>query len=225
MIKAKAISQLVIKELQQEAKDQNAILAILLYVLSSAYVSYLAFNKVLALSTWNALFWVIVLFGTFNATLRVFDKESHGRHYFLFQLASPLEIFFAKASFSSMLSTLVALMSWLCFMLFMGWPSDAFKLEQILWFLSLLPLAGIGLGSLLVLINGIAFKAGNGIGMASIMGLPIAVPLLLLLIRSSQHILAGQPSSVFLKYFISLILLDLIVIALASLLFPYLWRD
>ncbi|TXC77058.1 hypothetical protein [Luteibaculum oceani] len=218
------IYRLLRKEIQQELSEQNATLVILLYVLSSVYVTYLCFTKVLSISTWNALFWVIVLFGAFNATLRVFDKEQGGKDLFLSQLVAPQVIYWAKAVFASLLSIVVAGIGFACFVVFMGLPSET-TLASVAWFGLLILLAGLGLGALLALINGIAFKSGNSIGMASILGLPLSMPLVILLIRISTHILAGQPIAVFQKYFLSLLALDLIILVLASLLFPYLWRD
>ena len=225
MSSLRSVYFLFLKELNQEVKQQNATLVILLYVLCSVFVSYLSFKRILSINTWNALYWIIVLFGSFNATLRVFDKESDGRHLFLSQLAKPIEIFFAKSLFASILSSLVGLIGFATFYFLMGLPVDSFSITQLSWFLLVVFLGGFGLGSLLVLINGIAFKSGNSIGLASILGLPIAVPLMIILIRVSQHILANQPLQVFSKYILSLLTLDLIILGLASLLFPYLWRD
>ncbi len=213
------------KELIQERRQLNATWVIILYVLSSVFVAYLSFKRILSLNTWIALYWLIVIFGTFNATLRVFDKENEGRDLLLAQLLNPQQVVIAKSLFATLLALLVGLVCFFASFLLLGLPVENLELQHYLWFLLLLLLAAVGLGFLLVLINGIAFKSGNNLGMATILGMPLALPLLLLLIRNATLMLNAQPVLVFQKYLLSLTGLDALLVVLSCTLFPYLWRD
>ncbi|MGB0165703.1 MAG: heme exporter protein CcmB [Luteibaculum sp.] len=225
MSSVKAVYFLLQKEFKQELKDKSASWAILLYVLSSVYVAYLCFQQVLSLNTWVALLWVIVLFGTLNATTRVFDKEANGRTLLLNLLATPAQIVWSKSLFAVALSLCVSLVGGVSFFFLLGKPNPDLVLVNLLFFFLVLVLGSVGLGFLLVLINGIAFKSGSSLGLSTILALPVAMPLLLLLIRCSKLVLQGQPFEIFQKYFLSLGLLDGLIVMLSSLLFPYLWRD
>ena len=70
-----------------------------------------------------------------------------------------------------------------------------------------------------------AARAGNGIGLMAVLGLPIVLPLLLSVMKASKLALDGLPWSVTSKYLLWLLAIDAIAVALAWLLFPYLWRD
>ena len=84
---------------------------------------------------------------------------------------------------------------------------------------------GIGFALVLTLISALAARAGNGIGLMAILGFPIVLPMLLSVMKASKLALDGMGWDVTGKYVLWLLLIDLITVALAWLLFPYLWRD
>ena len=92
-------------------------------------------------------------------------------------------------------------------------------------FLVAVVLGGTGLALALTLISAIAARAGSGIGLMAILGFPIVLPLLLALMRASKLALDGVAWSVTGKYFLGLLALDAITVALAWVLYPYIWRD
>jgi len=56
------IKFLVLKDIKLEFKQRYAINGILLYVVSTIFVSYLSFAKIIDPATWNSLFWIIMPF-------------------------------------------------------------------------------------------------------------------------------------------------------------------
>jgi heme exporter protein B len=190
----------------------------LLYVVSAIYVCFLAVKGGLGVATWNALFWIVLLFAAFNALARSFQREDQGRQLYLYTLVDPRSVVIARSLYNAGTMVLLSLLSLLFFLLFLG--GDVLDQANIPQFLG-----GIGFAAVLTLISAIAARAGNGLGLMAILGFPLVLPMLLAVMRASKLSLDGVAWSVTSTYFLGLILLDVITITLAWVLFPYLWRD
>jgi heme exporter protein B len=76
------------------------------------------------------------------------------------------------------------------------------------------------------MVSAIASRSGNNAALMAILGFPVVLPLLLLLVKASQRALTGTVEFAELLRLLSAIaLIDLVVVLLAVILFPYLWRD
>jgi heme exporter protein B len=195
----------------------------LLYVVSAIYVCFLAVKGGLGVATWNALFWIVLLFAAFNALARSFQREDQGRQLYLYTLVDPRSVVIARSLYNAGTMVLLSLLSLLFFLLFLG--GDVLDQANIPQFLLAVVLGGIGFAAVLTLISAIAARAGNGLGLMAILGFPLVLPMLLAVMRASKLSLDGVAWSVTSTYFLGLILLDVITITLAWVLFPYLWRD
>ena len=80
---AKQVKQLIIKEMLLEWRSKYALNGVLLYVVSTVFVCYLSFISIEKL-TWNALFWIIMLFASINAVSKSFLQESKGLHLYIY---------------------------------------------------------------------------------------------------------------------------------------------
>lgn len=195
----------------------------LLYVVSAIYVCFLAVKGGLGVATWNALFWIVLLFAAFNALARSFQREDQGRQLYLYTLVDPRSVVLARSIYNAGTMVVLSLLSLLFFLLFLG--GDVLEQANIPQFLLAVVLGGIGFAAVLTLISAIAARAGNGLGLMAILGFPLVLPMLLAVMRASKLSLDGVAWSVTSTYFLGLILLDVITITLAWVLFPYLWRD
>jgi heme exporter protein B len=168
---------------------------------------------------WNGLFWVIQLFICINAVAKSFLQESKGRMLYFYSIASPTSFVLAKLLFNSVLMLAMSLLSLLLFSLFLGNPMD--KMGQ---FIGLVLLGGWSLSLVFTFLAAIAAKAQQNAAIMAVLGFPIIIPQLLLLMRLSNAafapLLTIPATSVLL-----LIALDAMVILLAVILFPYLWKD
>lgn len=195
----------------------------LLYVVSAVYVCHLAMKDALGVGTWNALFWVILLFAAFNALARSFLREDQGRQLYLYTLAHPRSVVLARALYNAATMVVLSLLSLLFYALFLG--SDPLEQADLPQFITAVVLGGIGFAAVLTLIAALAARAGNGIGLMAILGFPIVLPMLLAVMRASQLALSGAAWSETGLYFLGIAALDVVTVTLAWLLFPYLWRD
>ena len=217
------IVHLIRLEVALDLRQRAAWGGMLLYVVSAVYVAFLAMKGGLAPSTWNALYWIILLFAAFNALARSFQREDPGRQLYLYTLVNPRSVIIARALYNGATMVVLALLSLLFHTLFMG--GEAFKEADLAQYLLAVALGAVGFAAVLTLVAAIAARAGNGLGLMAILGFPIVLPMLLAVMRASKLALDGVAWSVNSTYFLGLVLLDVITVTLAWLLFPYLWRD
>ncbi|MBW6489629.1 MAG: heme exporter protein CcmB [Lentimicrobium sp.] len=217
----KEISELIRKDFLLELRQKYAINGILLYVFSTIFVVQLCFGRVIDDQTWVALFWIILLFAAFNAVSKSFIQESSSRRLYYFMLASPFSVIISKIVYNSFLMLVLGVMSLGLYTVFMGFP--AFNLAL---FLPAFALGSMGLASALTMVSAIASRSGNNAALMAILGFPVVLPLLLVLVKSSQEALKGNVETMqILSLLASVFLIDVVIFVLAVILFPYLWRD
>lgn len=217
----KEIQELVRKDFLLELRQRYAINGILLYVVSTIFVVQLCIGRVIDETTWIALFWIILLFAAFNAVSKSFVQESASRRLYYFILAAPVSVVLSKMIYNSLLMLFLGLLSLVVYSVFMGLPDFDMRL-----FIPAFALGCIGLASALTMVSAIASRSGNNAALMAILGFPIVVPLLLLLVNASKSALKISLSfTEIAKILTSLFMIDLVVVVLAVILFPYLWKD
>lgn len=214
------IKYLVAKEMKQELRQKFALGGILLYVVSTVFVCYLSFRSIIDKPTWNALFWVILLFGSINAVAKSFIQESKGRQLYYYTLVSPQAVILSKIIYNTLLMLLLSIVCFLVYSLFIK-----SLVEDVPFFLLTLVFGSIGFASVLSMVSAIASKTNSNFSLMAILSFPMLIPLLLSLIKVSKHAVDGLDRSLSYPYFGVLLLINLMVILLSYLLFPYLWRD
>ncbi len=211
---------LIRKEILQEWKQKYAFQGLLLYVVSTVFVCYLSFRQIIDPPTWNALFWIILLFSGVNAVAKSFMQESRGRLLYYYTLADARSIILAKTIYSLLLMILLSMISLFFYTLFVGSPVQNYPM----YFMAML-LGSAGFASVLSMVSAIASKAGNNATLMAVLSFPILIPLLMTTIRLSKNAMDGLAWSVNVNFVIILTSLNVLVIALSYLLFPYLWRE
>ena len=216
----KRIFALLRKDILLEFRQQHTFYGILLYIASTIFVLYLSMEKPDA-EIWNGLFWVIQLFICVNAVAKSFLQESKGRMLYFYSIVSPVEFVIAKIVYNIILMMLMSFISLLLFFLFLGNP-----VANSLWFTGMVIMGGASISIVFTLMSAIAAKAQQNAALIAILGFPVILPQLLLLMRLSKAAFAEvfRPGAV--MQLMGLIAgLDILVIALAVILFPYLWKD
>jgi heme exporter protein B len=216
----KRIITLFKKDLLLELRQLHTFYGILLYIAATIFVLYLSIEPPEA-SVWNGLFWVIILFVCINAVAKSFLQEGKGRMLYFYSIASPVEFIISKLLYNVLLMLVMSLLSLLLFAFFLGNP-----LNDTLRFTGIVVLGGTGISMVFTLLAAIAAKAQQNAALIAIMGFPIILPQLLLLVRLSKTAFAEVFRAGALFQLSGLIIgLDLLVIVLAVILFPYLWKD
>jgi heme exporter protein B len=207
------------KEILLEWRSKYAFNGILLYVFSTVFISYLSFKKINPI-TWNALFWIIMLFASVNAIAKSFIQENKSRYLYYYSLSSPQVIIISKIIYNLILMMVLALICLLFYNVVFANP-----VKDKLFFLLSVALGSISFSGVFTMVSGIASKANNNTTLMSILSFPIIVPVLMLLIKFSKNAMDGLDRSVSMNELTALVLLNVIIIAVSLLLFPYIWRE
>jgi len=207
------------KDLLLEVRQQYTFYGVLLYVASTIFVLYLAMVQP-ETEVWNGLFWMIQLFVCVNAVAKSFLAEGKGRMLYFYSIAGARDFILAKLLFNAMLMVVMSLANWLLFAVLLGNP-----VINPWSFLGINLLGGVSLSLVFTLLSAIAARAQQNAALMAIMGFPIIIPQLMLLIKISNFVFATVVQGGLLSVVLLLIGMDALVVALAVILFPFLWKD
>jgi len=217
------IRALLSKEIILEWRQRYALNGLLLYVVSTVFVCYLSFSLNrgnLGVVTWNTIFWIIILFSAINGIAKGFMQEREERFFFYYTIVSPEAIILSKIIYNAALMLFIALIGFAFYALVMGNP-----VQDITLFLVNLVLGALGFSSTLTMISGIAAKAKNSSTLMAVLGFPIIIPMILMLMKVSKNAIDGLQRSASYDELLTIGAINLIVLAVSYLLFPYLWRS
>jgi len=206
------------KELLLEVRQQYSFYGILLYIGATIYVLFMTMDEPEA-EVWNGLFWIIQLFICINAVAKSFLQESKGRMLYFYSIVSPGNFVLSKLLFNSALMLIMSLLSLVLFMLFLG-----NAIQRVLPFTGLVLLGGWSLSPIFTFLAAIAARAQQNAAIMAVLGFPLIIPQLLLLSQLANA--TFNPALPFHTSTIALLIaLDVMVIILAVILFPFLWKD
>ena len=201
-----------------EIRQQYAFYGVLLYVGATIFVMYMAIDRPDA-AVWNGLFWIVQLFISINAVAKSFLQESRNRMLYYYTLSSPQHFILAKLLFNTILMVVMSALSLLLFSLFMEFP-----VKKTAPFIGLVFLGSWSMSLVFTFLAAIAAKAQQNAAIMAILGFPILIPQLLVLMNVSQAVFVSNiPLPV--MNVVMLLVSDVLVILLAIILFPFLWKD
>ncbi len=215
----KEVKFLIGKELLLEWRSKYALNGVVLYVVSTVFVCFLSFSALSGV-TWNALFWIIMLFASINTVSKSFLQESKGRQLYIYTIASPLALIISKTIYNVFLMLLVTLIA----LAFYTLVFDYVPQDMGLYILATV-LGSLSFSTIFTMISAIASKAGNGGMLMAILSFPVIIPVIIMLIKLTKNAVDGLDRSVSLDEIATLLIINVLVAAFSLLLFPYLWRD
>jgi heme exporter protein B len=210
---------LIKKELLLEWRSKYALNGVLLYVVSTVFVCSLSFVSVEKI-TWNALFWIIMLFASINAVSKSFIQESKGRQLYIYTIASPLALIISKTIYNVLLMMLLTVIA-------LGFYALVFNYvpEDLGLYIVATLLGSLSFSTIFTMVSAIASKAGNGGMLMAILSFPVIIPVLIVLIKLTKNAIDGLDRSVSMDEIGILLIINALVMAVSLILFPYLWRD
>jgi heme exporter protein B len=213
------IMHLLHKEITLEWRQRYAISGILLYVLSTVFIVYISFQNI-SPQVWNVLFWVIMLFASVNAVMKSFVQESGYRQLYYFQLLHPIAILLSKMIYNALLLLVLGVLTYVALSFVAGNP-----VQEAGSFALALFLGSTGFSITFTFVSAIAAKADNSSTLMAILSFPVVIPILLLLVNLSAHSIGLLGGTDIGDKIMLLGAVDLILVALGLVLFPFLWRD
>ncbi|MEX2595838.1 MAG: heme exporter protein CcmB [Salibacteraceae bacterium] len=211
---------ILLKEFKSDFRNPYILGGAALFLVSSLFVCYITIKRISSPSLWVALYWIIVLFASFNAVAKSFINESRTRMLYLYTLVSPVQFIIAKSIYHSLVMIILTLLALVIYSTFFSIAID----DLPLFYASVL-LGSTGLGIILSLLSTMASKAGNNLTLLAILGLPILLPLIMVSTTLMKNAIDGIDLSIQLKYLFVLIGLNVVSFTLSIILFPYLWRE
>ena len=130
--------QLIKNLLLIEWRERYALNGILLYVFSSIFTVSLSV-KMLNIPTWNAVFWVLILFSSINAIAKSFIAESKGKMLYFHGLILPEKLILAKSIYSAILNLILSFVALFFYSTILGNP-----IQNMGFYAIILTLASIG---------------------------------------------------------------------------------
>jgi heme exporter protein B len=208
------------KDLLLDYRQKHSLFGVVLYIASTVFVLKLALNDP-AGNVWNGLFWVIQIFICVNAVAKSFLQESRGRMLYFYTISSPVTFIISRLLYNLVVMMLMSLFSLFLFFILLGNPQI-----NVALFIALVCFGGISISLVFTLLAAIAAKAQQNAALMAILGFPLIIPQLLLLMRLSAAAFAEVFREGAVMQLTLLVLgLDVLVVALAVILFPFLWKE
>lgn len=212
-------TSLVRKDLLIEWRQKHTLFGVLLYVGSTVFVVYMMSGQPDA-KIWNALFWLTQLFVAVNSVAKSFLQEHPNRFRYYYTLVKPQHFLLAKMLYSVVLMLVMSLISLLLFSIMLGWP-----LVQTGLFVMISMVGSISLSAVFTFLSAIAARAQQNAALMAILGFPLVTPLLMMLSKLAVKAIAPVYQEGWWQLAAVLLLLDVLVIILGTVLFPFLWQE
>jgi heme exporter protein B len=202
-----------------EVRQQYTFYGVLLYVASTIFVLHLAMWEPEG-PVWKGLFWMMMLFICVNAVAKSFLQEGKERLLYFYTIAGSRDFILSKLLFNALLMMVMSLLSVGLFLLMLGDPTIH------LWLFVLLSvLGGFSLSLVFTFLAAIAARAQQSAALMAIMGFPLVIPQLLLLNKASTVAFENVLQGGFWPMILLILGLDILLVAMAIILFPFLWKD
>jgi heme exporter protein B len=210
------------KEMMIEFRLKSSLFSLMLYLFGIAMVCYLSFyHKTSQLSgiTWNALFWISQLFIAINGIGKSFIGEPKSRNYYYYVLIDARAVILSKIIYNMLLVVVLSMLSY-------GFMRLLLPIEilNIPLFMSNLALGVMAFSVILTLVSAIASKANNNATLMAILSIPLMIPVEMLMVKISNHAIDGLDVSFVYDELLALGGVNILIIGVSYILFPYLWR-
>ena len=209
---------LIRKDLLLEQRQKHTLFGVLLYVGSTVFAIYLMTGQPEA-RIWNVLFWMTQLFVAVNSVAKSFLQEPPQRFRYYYTLVKPTTFLLAKLVYSVLLMILMSLLGLGLFMLLLGNP-----LVQTGLFVLIAVTGSVSLSVVFTFLSAIAARAQQNAALMAILGFPLVTPVLMILGRLSLKALGTYQPDTW-KLVVMLLGLDVLVVAVGLILFPFLWQE
>lgn len=212
------IFRLIRKDFIIDWRLKHPFTGVLLYIASTIYTAYLSFDAVINPASWSALFWIILLFIATMALGKSFLQEDRRHLYYLYAVPAD-RLIISKLIYSFVYLFLLGCFGLVIYSVLLGKPD----FDLALFLINLLN-GCLGLSAAFTLIASIAVRTQQKGNMMAILGFPVILPILLLSITNSRKIVLGAAWPEIDNFSLILASVNIIIIVLTLILFPYTWR-
>lgn len=220
MAMGKQILALVKKDLLLDWRQQFSLASVILYMAATIFIVVMATQSD-NVPLWNALLWIIILFVANGAVAKNFSQDSARQRIYYYTICNPIAILIAKYIYNALILLFLSALAYLGMTIFTG--LDPIRDHAL--FLIILFLASIGFSTIFTFTSSIASASNNQHTLLAILSFPVIIPTLLLLIKLSQHSMGVNFDTSYMTDIFMLLAIDMLLIGVSFLLFPFLWKD
>ncbi len=210
---------LVKKDLLIEWRQKHTLFGVLLYVGATVFAVYMMSGQP-ETRVWNAMFWITQLFVAINSVAKSFLQEHADRFRYYFTLVKPTTFLLAKMVYSITLLSLMSMVSLLLFSILLGFP-----IAQTGLFVLITLVGSVSLSSVFTFLSAIAARAHQHAALMAVLGFPIVTPVLMILSNLALKAIASVYQPGWWTLAATLLILDILIIILGIILFPFLWQE
>ena len=210
---------LIRKDFVIDWRLKHPFTGILLYIASTIYTVYLSFDAVITPAVWSSLFWIILLFIATTALAKSFIQEER-RHLYYYFTVEPNVLILSKLIYSFVYLSSIGLFGLLIYIILIGQPEFSLGLFLVNFFNGVL-----GLSVAFTMIASLAVHTAQKGNMMAILGFPVILPILLLAISNSRRIVEGGVWTEISGFSLILTSVNVIIVVLTLILFPYSWKS
>lgn len=216
------IKAVIAKDLRVELRTKYALNTVLAFVASALLVTLFALGAhQLSPAPQSGLIWIIILFAALSILSRSFVTETEQHTFDLLRLHSePSVVYAGKLIYNFIFSLLVNCITFLLFF-------SLISIEVHDYFALLVTLIGgtAGIAGVTTLMAAIVAKADRRGAIFSVVSLPLLIPLILILARTTRTALVVKQSGGFANDAAALIGYVGVTVTAGILLFDYIWNE
>ncbi len=215
----KQLSRLIIKEFQLEWRQKYALGGIVLYVAASMMLVFLSTYSLQPIM-WITFFWLMMLFAAINALAKSFMQDSGERQLYFYQLVNPYMLLLSKIIYNFLLLLLMSVIGLLAFIILFNNPIVEYTIFVTVFFLGVLSFS-----ILFTVMSSIATQSGGSSVIMPIISFPVIVPVFVLLLKLSKYAVTSTGTLNYAQDVLSVLAINVAILSVAFLLFPYIWRN
>lgn len=214
-----AFTSLLKKDLIMEWRQKHALFGVLVYVGATVFVIYMMNGQPDA-RVWNALFWTSQLFVAVNSMAKSFLQEHPHRFRYYYTIARPVTFLLAKMAYSTLLMILMSTISLVLYAVMLGWPPVQGGL-----FVLIAITGSLSLSVVFTFLSAIAARAQQNSSLMAILGFPLVTPVLMILSKLASASLQPVYVSGWWGLAAVLLAMNVLIVLLGVILFPFLWQE
>lgn len=218
----KGISAVFVKDVQSELRSRYAINTVLAFVIAALFLILFSLNaEQLPPTSKSGLIWIIILFAALSSLSRSFVMETERQTFNLLRLhGKASEVFIGKLSYNFIFALSVNILTFFCYIFLLDIPiADGTAL------LLTLVLGTAGLSAVATLLAAIVSQADRKGAIFSVLSIPLLVPLVLILVRTTKAALVEGLTQNYINDFWALFGFVGVSISAGIILFDYIWED
>jgi heme exporter protein B len=210
------------KEITQELRTKYALNTLLAFTGSALLLVLFTLSaQHLDPTPKSGLVWIIILFAAMTGMMRSFVQETEKKTWDLLQLNSnPTEVFVGKLTYNFLFLLLLHAFTFFFYLVMMN-----LTIVNLPYFLYSVLFGAAGLASVTTLVSAMIAKADRKGAVFSVLCIPLLVPLLLILTRTTKIALVDGSDASALNDLSALIGFCGATIAAGVMLFDYIWEE